>query len=85
VQPSLEYSRVDLTGLPHVATGDEVVIIGSQGQETIAPLDVVRFQGVASVHDVMLEVKPTVQRVYREVRSHNSGATAATKPPHQPA
>ena len=38
--PSLEHTRVDLTGVPDAAVGDEVVIIGRQGDLEITPAEV---------------------------------------------
>ncbi len=62
--PSLEYTRIDLTGIPDAAVGDEVAIIGAQGGERITPEDVVKAQKAARVSDLALEVRPTIPRIY---------------------
>jgi alanine racemase len=40
MRPSLEHTRIDLTDIPGAAVGDEVVIIGRQGEAEITPADV---------------------------------------------
>jgi alanine racemase len=65
-KPSLEYTRIDLTAVPEAREGDEVVIIGAQGKETIAPEEVRRAQGATRIQDVALEIRPTVIRRYLE-------------------
>lgn len=62
--PSLEYTRVDLTRVPESRVGDEVAIIGRQGEARISPEEVVRKQGAGRVSDIALEVRPTIPRVY---------------------
>ena len=62
-RPSLEHTRIDVTGVPGCRAGDEVVVIGRQGDEEIA------FADVAARHELdgpglTLEVRPSVQRVY---------------------
>src|SRR5262249_39771709 len=36
-EPSLEHTRIDLTGVPDARPGDEVVVIGRQGDAEITP------------------------------------------------
>lgn len=43
---SLEHCRVDLSGHPNAAVGDEVVIIGRQGQDEITLDEVSQYRGV---------------------------------------
>ena len=62
--PSLEYTRVDLTGVPDARVGDEVAIVGRQGEARISPEEVVRKQKAGRVSDIALEVRPTIPRVY---------------------
>jgi alanine racemase len=40
MRPSLEHTRIDLTDVPCATVGDEVVIIGRQGEAEITPADV---------------------------------------------
>jgi alanine racemase len=40
MRPSLEHTRIDLTDIPGAAVGDEVVIIGRQGEVEITPANV---------------------------------------------
>jgi alanine racemase len=62
--PALEYCRIDLTGIAAPKVGDEVVIVGRQGQERISPQEVLRIQGAARVPDLALELKGAVSRRY---------------------
>ena len=62
--PSLEHTRVDLTTVPDAAVGDEVIIIGRQGDAAITPAEVAAHQGL-SLHHIATTVGPRVTRVYR--------------------
>ena len=64
-RPSLEHTRIDVTDVPDCRAGDEVVVIGLQGDEEIP------FAEVAARHELdgpglTLEVRPSVQRVYTD-------------------
>jgi alanine racemase len=61
--PSLEHTRIDLTGVPEAAVGDEVVIIGRQGDLEISPAEVAAHHGLG-LHHVATTVGPRVARVY---------------------
>jgi len=61
--PSLEHTRIDLTGVPQACVGDEAVIIGGQGDLAISPADVARKHGIGP-HHVATTVGPRVARVY---------------------
>src|SRR3989442_7452067 len=61
--PSLEHTRIDLTGVPAAAVGDEVVIIGRQGALEISPAEVASRHGLG-LHHVATTVGPRVARVY---------------------
>jgi alanine racemase len=61
--PSLEHTRIDLTGVPDAAVGDEVVVIGRQGDLEITPAEVARGRGIGP-HHVATTVGPRVARVY---------------------
>jgi alanine racemase len=61
--PSLEHTRIDLTGVPDARVGDEVVIIGRQGGLEITPAEVASRHGLG-LHHVATTVGPRVSRVY---------------------
>jgi alanine racemase len=61
--PSLEHTRVDLTAIPDARAGDEVVVIGRQGDDEIGPAEVAARHGLAP-HGVALAVRDRVARVY---------------------
>jgi alanine racemase len=63
--PSLEHTRIDLTSVPDAAVGDEVVIIGRQGDLEISPAEVAARHGLG-LHHVATTVGPRVARVYLE-------------------
>jgi alanine racemase len=71
--PSLEHTRIDLTGVPDAAVGDEVVVIGRQGDLEITPTEVARARGIG-LHHVATTVGPRVTRAYVT-------ATGRTAPP----
>ena len=62
--PNLEHTRIDLTGVPDARVGDEVVIIGRQGEAEITIADVAERSGIG-LHHVATTVGPRVARVYR--------------------
>jgi alanine racemase len=62
--PSLEHTRLDLTAVPNAAVGDEVVIIGRQGDLEITPAEVAAHHGLG-LHHVATTVGPRVARIYR--------------------
>jgi alanine racemase len=68
--PNLEHTRIDLTGVPDARVGDEVVIIGRQGDEEITIAEVAKRHGLG-LHHVATTVGPRVTRVYR-----SAGATS---------
>jgi alanine racemase len=61
--PSLEHTRIDLTTVPDARVGDEVVVIGRQGDAEITPAAVAARHGLAP-HGVALAVRDRVARVY---------------------
>jgi alanine racemase len=61
--PSLEHTRIDLTGVPGARVGDEVVIIGRQGDAEITVAEVAARHGLG-LHHVATTVGPRVTRVY---------------------
>ena len=61
--PNLEHTRIDLTGVPDARVGDEVVIIGRQGEAEITAAEVAERHGLG-LHRVAITVGPRVARVY---------------------
>jgi alanine racemase len=62
--PSLEHTRIDLTAIPDARVGDEVVVIGRQGDAEITIDEVARRRNIG-VHQVATTIGPRVGRVYR--------------------
>ena len=61
--PSLEHTRVDLTQVSEAQVGDEVAIIGRQGNAEITAAEVAKRHGLG-LHHVATTVGPRVARVY---------------------
>ncbi|HEY4911099.1 MAG TPA: alanine racemase C-terminal domain-containing protein, partial [Methylomirabilota bacterium] len=61
--PSLEHTRIDLTGVPDAQVGDEVAIIGRRGDAEISVAEVASRHGLG-LHHVATTVGPRVTRVY---------------------
>ncbi len=61
---SLEHTRVDLTDVPEARVGDEVVIIGQQGDIAIRPEEVIEHQGFAVEPELAMAVRASVERIY---------------------
>jgi len=61
--PSLEHTRIDLSDVPDARVGDEVVIIGRQGDQEITPAEVAKRHGLG-LHHVATTVGARVGRVY---------------------
>lgn len=66
---SLEHTRIDLTDVPAVVAGDEVVIIGKQQNGTISTQQVVDHQNMESPVTLALEIRDTVRRIYFDLPS----------------
>jgi alanine racemase len=62
---TLEHCRIDLSGVPDAAVGDEVVIIGRQGDDEITLGQLARHRGVSPVV-VSTGIASSVLRVNRE-------------------
>ena len=63
--PATEHARIDLTDVPNATVGDEVVVIGRQGEIAINLDDVCRHQGVHAV-EITSSVPAAIPRVYRD-------------------
>jgi alanine racemase len=59
---SMDQSVVDVTDIPGVAAGDEVVILGTQGDETITAFDHAQASGTIP-WEVFTRIGPRVQRL----------------------
>ena len=62
--PSLEHARIDMTEIPDANVGDEVVIIGRQGNAEITVAEVAKRHGLGLNH-VATTIGPRVTRTYR--------------------
>jgi alanine racemase len=62
---SLEHCRVDLSGIPDAAVGDEVVVIGRQGDDEITVAEVVAHRDLKSnKHNIPINIRESVPRSY---------------------
>ena len=77
--PNLEHTRIDLTAVPDASVGDEVVIIGRQGEAEITVADVARQHGLGP-HHVVTGIGPRVARVYLSGGVPSSIATPPSLP-----
>jgi len=59
----MDMTMVDVTGVPDVRVGEEVVLIGRQGAEEITADDVAELQGTIS-YEVLCRIGPRVPRIY---------------------
>ena len=57
----MDQMMADVTGIPDVAPGDEVVLIGNDGEEAITAEDVARWAGTIS-YEVLLAATGRVHR-----------------------
>ena len=60
---SMDYTTVDLSRVPDAVCGDEVVFIGSQGDETIPLQSWADLKNTHS-HDILCGIAPRANRVY---------------------
>lgn len=60
---SFEHMRVDLTTIPDARIGDEVVLIGKQGNEEITLEEIAKIR-CTDLHEVCKSVKCSVPRLY---------------------
>ena len=60
---SLEHTTLDLTGIDGAAPGDEVVVLGKQGEEAVTARDLAGWQGVGT-DDVVLAFDGRMPRRY---------------------
>jgi alanine racemase len=60
---SLEHARIDLSDVPDAERGDEVVVVGTQGEQEVTPEEVERANGLAS-SGLVLAAAASVARIY---------------------
>jgi alanine racemase len=75
--PNIEHTRIDLSQVPDAQVGDEVVIIGRQGNTEITAAEVAKQHGLG-LHHVAIAVGPRVTRVYFSGGAPVEAATPAT-------
>lgn len=75
--PSLEHTRVDLTGVSEARSGDEVVLIGRQGREEIT-LDEVAARYGRQPFQVVVGIPERLTRVYLRREEVVTVATGAS-------
>jgi alanine racemase len=62
---SMDQTMVDVTGIPDVAAGDEVVLLGEQGRERISAQHLAELTGTIS-YEVLCAIAPRVPRIMVE-------------------
>jgi alanine racemase len=62
---TMDMIMLDLSHHPDVGVGDEVVMVGTQGSDTITSDDIATWAGTIS-YEIMCRVGPRVPRVYTE-------------------
>ncbi len=60
----MDMIMVDVTEVPGVALGDEVVLMGSQGDDTITAEEIAETIGTIP-YELICNISPRVPRVYR--------------------
>lgn len=59
----MDQTMVDVTHIPGVAPGDEVVLVGNQGRESVTPEEIASLLGTIN-YEVSSLFGPRVPRVY---------------------
>jgi len=59
---SMDMSIIDITDIPNVQSGDEVVIIGKQGKETISAEDIAEKAGTIN-YEIVTRINPQIPRI----------------------
>ncbi len=68
----MDMCMVDVTSLPNVKVGEEVVLIGSQGKEKITADEIAKLTGTIT-YEVVCGISKRVPRIYKkEFRGHNT-------------
>jgi len=61
----MDFIMVDVTDIPRVSVGDEVILIGQQGGEKITPEEIAEKIGSIS-YEVLCSIGKRVPRIYKE-------------------
>ena len=61
---SMDYATVDVSGVPDVAPGDEVVCLGASGRHAVTPDDWARMKGTHA-YDIICSLGTRVERVVK--------------------
>ncbi len=59
----MDTTMIDVTDIPHAKVGDEVVLIGRQGEEEILPDDVAANGGTIN-YEIVCKISPRVKRIF---------------------
>jgi alanine racemase len=61
----LEHCRLDLSAVPDAEAGDEVVVIGRQGDEEITLEQIAARRGLGTgMHEIPITVRDSILRTY---------------------
>ena len=71
---SMDYLMIDVGHVPGVSVGDEVVLIGSSGRETITATDLAEQCGTIP-YEILTRIGRRVTRVYTGGRAPDRDAT----------
>jgi alanine racemase len=61
----MDFIMVDVTNIPNVSIGDEVILMGRQGREQITVEEIAKKIGSIS-YEVLCSVGKRVPRIYKE-------------------
>ncbi len=61
---SMDMIVIDVTDIPKAKTGDEVVLIGTSGKETVTAVELARLSGT-SAYEILTRLNPLMKRIYR--------------------
>ena len=59
----MDQMMIDLTNIPDAAVGDDVVLIGKQGEEAISADELAEKAGTIS-YEILLSISDRVPRIY---------------------
>jgi len=60
----MDFTMVDVTGIPHVSEGDEVILMGRQGKDQITPEEIAEKVNSIS-YEVLCSIGKRVPRIYK--------------------
>ncbi len=59
---SMDMTVIDVTDIPNARSGDEVVVVGTQGKQTVSAEDLGRTIGT-SAYEVLTRINPLIKRI----------------------